>query len=96
MNAKHTYQVGDKVLHSEFGEGLVVEIRDRPFFDILEVVFPDGVKRLTSIHPLLQPKPAVPDEPPPKPKRRRTPRPRGLFGVVPWGRAPRQGALNTG
>ncbi len=71
MTGKYTYQVGDKVHHEEFGEGLVVEIRDRPFFDILEVVFPDGVKRLTSIHPLLKPKPALPDAPPAKPKRRK-------------------------
>jgi len=63
MTGKYTYQVGDKVHHEEFGEGLVVEIRDRPFFDILEVVFPDGVKRLTSIHPLLKPKPALPEAP---------------------------------
>ncbi len=71
MAEKHTYQVGDKVHHGDFGEGLVVEIRDRPFYDILEVVFPVGVKRLTSIHPLLRPKPAVPDPPPPKSKRSR-------------------------
>jgi SNF2 family DNA or RNA helicase len=59
MLERHQYQIGDKVLHSDFGEGLVVEIRDRPFYDILEVVFAGGVKRLTSIHPLLRPKPAV-------------------------------------
>ncbi len=58
MSEKHSYRVGDKVHHVEFGEGLVVEIRDRPFFDILEVVFPSGVKRISSIHPLLRPKPA--------------------------------------
>ena len=54
---QHIYRVGDKVLHSDFGEGLIVEIRDRRFYDILEVVFSGGVKRLTSIHPFLQPKP---------------------------------------
>jgi len=74
MEERHVYQVGDKVLHSDFGEGLVVEIRDRAFYDILEVVFPGGVKRLTSIHPLLQPKPVVVEPPPPRPRRRR-PRP---------------------
>ena len=71
MSGKYTYQVGDKVHHEEFGEGLVVEIRDRPFFDILEVVFPGGVKRLTSIHPLLKPQPVLPEAPPEKPKRRK-------------------------
>ncbi len=71
MAERHTYQVGDKVHHSDFGDGLVVEIRDRPFYDILEVVFPGGVKRLTSIHPLLKPKATLPEAPPPKPRRRR-------------------------
>jgi SNF2 family DNA or RNA helicase len=49
---------------------LIVDIRDRPFYDILEVVFSGGVKRLTSIHPLLRPKPILAEEPPPKSKRR--------------------------
>jgi hypothetical protein len=70
MSERYIYQVGDKVFHSDFGEGLIVDIRDRPFYDILEVVFSGGVKRLTSIHPLLRPKPILAEEPPPKSKRR--------------------------
>ena len=69
MSEKHSYRVGDKVHHVEFGEGLVVEIRDRPFYDILEVVFSSGVKRLSSIHPQLRPKP--PEEPAAATPRRR-------------------------
>ena len=58
MEERYVYEVGDKVVHSDFGEGLVVEIRERPFYDVLEVVFTKGVgvKRLTSIHPLLRPR----------------------------------------
>jgi SNF2 family DNA or RNA helicase len=75
MLERHQYQIGDKVTHSDFGEGLVVEIRDRPFYDILEVVFSGGVKRLTSIHPLLKPKPVVDgaEAPPPRRRARRKP-----------------------
>jgi SNF2 family DNA or RNA helicase len=70
MSEKHVYQVGDKVHHVDFGDGLVVEIRDRPFYDILEVVFSSGVKRLSSIHPQLRPKPE--EEPAAaRPRRRR-------------------------
>ena len=70
---KHVYQIGDKVLHGDFGEGLVVEVRGRLFYDILEVVFPAGVKRVTSIHPLLSPKPEVAPEPPRRrPRRKKT------------------------
>jgi len=70
---KHVYQVGDKVLHADFGEGLVVDVRNRLFYDILEVVFPGGVKRVTSIHPLLRPRPALVEVTPETPvvKRRR-------------------------
>jgi SNF2 family DNA or RNA helicase len=71
MEQRYAYEVGDRVLHSDFGEGLVVEIRDRTFYDILEVVFPGGVKRLTSIHPLLRPKPETPDVLPARPRGRR-------------------------
>jgi SNF2 family DNA or RNA helicase len=71
MGEQHVYNVGDKVHHTDFGEGLVVEIRDRQLFDILEVVFPSGVRRLSSLHPLLRPQPTLIEEPPPKPKRRR-------------------------
>jgi SNF2 family DNA or RNA helicase len=71
MQEKHVYQVGDKVFHGDFGEGLVVDVRNRLFYDVLEVVFPAGVKRVTSIHPLLRPKPVLTEVPPPKPPRRR-------------------------
>lgn len=54
MAERTTYQVGDRILHAEFGEGLIVEVRERLFFDILEVVFPSGVKRVSSIHPQIQ------------------------------------------
>ena len=54
VTERTSYQVGDRILHAEFGEGLVVEIRDRLFYDILEVVFSCGVKRLTSIHPQIR------------------------------------------
>ncbi len=48
-----TYTVGDKVHHQVFGEGLVVDVRARDFFDILEIAFSDGVRKVTSIHPQL-------------------------------------------
>ena len=94
MHDKHVYQVGDKVLHGDFGEGLVVDVRGRLFYDILEVVFNLGVKRVTSIHPLLKPKPLVLEEaPPPRPrrKRRRTPAmdPAARDGAVPRPTPPR-------
>jgi superfamily II DNA or RNA helicase len=44
-------EVGDEVLHEDYGRGMVVEVRPRPFFDILEVAFADGVRRLNSTHP---------------------------------------------
>jgi SNF2 family DNA or RNA helicase len=44
-------QVGEKIYHEDYGEGMVVEVRPRPFFDILEVAFADGVRRLNSNHP---------------------------------------------
>lgn len=71
MEPKHVYQVGDKVLHGDFGEGLVVDVRSRLFYDVLEVVFREGVKRVTSIHPLLAPKPAAAPAPARKKTRRR-------------------------
>lgn len=58
MTERTSYQVGDRILHAEFGEGLVVEVRDRLFYDILEVVFPGGVKRISSIHPGIIPRDA--------------------------------------
>jgi SNF2 family DNA or RNA helicase len=51
MEGRERYQVGERILHSTFGNGLVVEVRDRGFYDVLEVAFEAGVKRLTSIHP---------------------------------------------
>ncbi len=44
-------QVGDTIHHEDYGVGMVVEVRPRPFFDILEVAFADGVRRLNSNHP---------------------------------------------
>jgi len=52
---RHTYQVGKKIIHEVFGEGLVVDLRRRPFYDILEVAFTDGVRKITSIHPQIRP-----------------------------------------
>ena len=46
------FRVGDRVLHKEFGEGLIVEVRDRDGFEVLEIAFPDGIRRLTSLYPL--------------------------------------------
>jgi len=52
---RHVYDVGDKIIHEGFGEGLVVDVRRRPFYDILEVAFGDGVRKITSIHPQISP-----------------------------------------
>ncbi|MBM3318330.1 MAG: DEAD/DEAH box helicase [Candidatus Eisenbacteria bacterium] len=49
----HCYRVGEKVHHQAFGEGLVVDVRNRDFFDILEIAFSDAVRKVTSIHPQL-------------------------------------------
>ncbi|MEZ4650611.1 MAG: SNF2-related protein [Candidatus Eisenbacteria bacterium] len=49
--AYQRYEIGAKVYHEDYGEGMVVEVRPRQFFDILEVAFADGVKRLNSNHP---------------------------------------------
>lgn len=52
MSVTHKrFQVGDKVHHQDYGEGMVVELRPRTFFDVLEVAFADGVRRLNSNHP---------------------------------------------
>jgi len=40
------------VHHREFGEGLIVEVRERDGFEVLEIAFPDGIRRLTSLYPL--------------------------------------------
>ncbi len=54
------YGVGDTVFHADYGEGMVVGVKPRPFFDILEVAFQDGVRRLNSNHPRVGQKPADP------------------------------------
>jgi SNF2 family DNA or RNA helicase len=46
------FRVGDRVLHRTFGEGLIVEVRERDGFEVLEIAFPDGIRRLTSLYPL--------------------------------------------
>ena len=46
------FRVGDRVHHKEFGEGLIVEVRERDGFEVLEIAFPDGIRRLTSLYPL--------------------------------------------
>ncbi len=51
MNGRPHYRVGDRLVHARFGTGLVVEVRERGFYDILEVAFADELRRLTSIHP---------------------------------------------
>lgn len=51
MTVRRRAEVGDEVLHEDYGRGMVVEVRPRPFFDILEVAFADGVRRLNSSHP---------------------------------------------
>lgn len=58
VSERQIYKVGDRIIHAEFGEGLVVEVRERLFYDVLEVVFHAGVKRLSSIHPQIAPKAA--------------------------------------
>src|SRR5438067_823219 len=40
------FRVGDRVHHKEFGEGLIVEVRERDGFEVLEIAFPDGIRRL--------------------------------------------------
>jgi len=54
--AKLVYNIGDRIVHEQFGEGLIVEIRRRDFYDILEIAFADGVRKVTSIHPQISPK----------------------------------------
>jgi hypothetical protein len=46
------FRVGDRVLHRAFGEGLIVEVRERDGFEVLEIAFTDGIRRLTSLYPL--------------------------------------------
>jgi SNF2 family DNA or RNA helicase len=40
------------VLHRAFGEGLIVEVRERDGFEVLEIAFSNGIRRLTSLYPL--------------------------------------------
>jgi len=46
------FRVGDRVVHRSFGEGLIVEVRERDGFEVLEIAFADGIRRLTSLYPL--------------------------------------------
>ncbi|HLQ67530.1 MAG TPA: SNF2-related protein [Candidatus Limnocylindrales bacterium] len=46
------FRVGDRVLHRSFGEGLIVEVRERDGFEVLEIAFANGIRRLTSLYPL--------------------------------------------
>ena len=36
------FRVGDRVVHRAFGEGLIVEVRERDGFEVLEIAFADG------------------------------------------------------
>ena len=51
------YTTGDTIFHADYGEGMVVGVKPRAFFDILEVAFEDGVRRLNSNHPRVMQKP---------------------------------------
>lgn len=46
------FRVGDRVVHRSFGEGLIVEVRERDGFEVLEIAFSNGIRRLTSLYPL--------------------------------------------
>jgi len=46
------FRVGDRVIHRSFGEGLIVEVRERDGFEVLEIAFANGIRRLTSLYPL--------------------------------------------
>ncbi len=48
------FEVGNRVVHRLFGEGLVVDVRKGVLHDVLEVVFPCGVKRIASTYPLVE------------------------------------------
>jgi len=50
------FVVGNRVVHRLFGEGLVVDVRKGVLHDVLEVVFPCGVKRIVSTYPLVETK----------------------------------------
>ncbi|MDM7913866.1 MAG: DEAD/DEAH box helicase [Candidatus Eisenbacteria bacterium] len=57
MPSVKRYAVGDTIYHADYGEGMVVGVKPRPFFDILEVAFQGGVRRLNSNHPRVGQKP---------------------------------------
>lgn len=59
MPAHRRSSVGDRIYHEDYGEGMVVEVRPRPFFDVLEVAFSDRVRRLNSNHPKISETPRV-------------------------------------
>lgn len=44
------------MVHRLFGEGLIVDVRKGVLHDVLEVVFPCGVKRIVSTYPLVETK----------------------------------------
>jgi len=48
------FVVGNRVVHRLFGEGLIVDVRKGVLHDVLEVVFPCGVKRIVSTYPLVE------------------------------------------
>lgn len=60
MPSVKRYSVGDTVYHADYGEGMVVGVKPRAFFDILEVAFGNGVRRLNSNHPRVGQKPPEP------------------------------------
>jgi SNF2 family DNA or RNA helicase len=62
--------IGDTIYHTDYGVGMVVGVKPRAFFAILEVAFEDGVRRVNSNHPhvSLQP-PEVPAKAQQKPAR---------------------------
>ncbi len=60
---RQSYRIGKKIIHEVFGEGLIVDVRRRPFYDILEVAFSDGVRKITSIHPQIRPAAQAPETP---------------------------------
>jgi len=62
--AYQKFEVGSKIYHEDYGEGMVVEVSPRQFFDILSVAFEDGVKRLNSNHPKISDQPFAPSAPP--------------------------------
>lgn len=65
------FEVGDKLYHEDYGEGMVVAVRPRTFFDVLEVAFGEEVRRLNSNHPKISDSPPKP-APRPAPSGART------------------------